>query len=148
MLLKNGGVESQILIEVEHVLPGMEDFEDIIEVTNRGEVGAKLEYTIQSVKIMDEYYEIDEENGITSETLENKMKQDYPFKINIEKEVSNLGAEFGKVTFRITVTWPYESGDDIVDTEWGNKAYEFYKNNPDEKCIEIKMILKAIQSIE
>ena len=60
MLLKNGGVESQILIEVEHVLPGMEDFEDIIEVTNRGEVGAKLEYTIQSVKIMDEYYEKDE----------------------------------------------------------------------------------------
>lgn len=146
LLQKSGGVSSELKIEVGKVLPGMEDYEKIIEVKNKGEVGAKLDYSILSVKIMDEYYEVTENSGITSEELENKIKNDYPFKINIRKDDSNLDINDGNGNFVITVVWPFESGDDAKDTEWGNKAYEFYEQHPDENCIEIKLILKAEQS--
>ena len=44
------------------------------------------------------------------------------------------------------VVCPYESGADEVDSKWGMKAYDFYENNPDEKCIEMKLLLKATQA--
>ena len=50
---KDGGVSSDMIIKVEKVYPGMEDFEKIIEVQNRGEVNVELSYEIESVRIMD-----------------------------------------------------------------------------------------------
>ena len=143
---KDGGVSSDMIIKVEKVYPGMEDFEKIIEVQNRGEVNVVLSYEIESVRIMDETIEKNDETGVTSESIEEKLKKDYPFKINIVKEDSNLITGSGNGSFKITVVWPYESGDDEADTNWGRKAYEYYENNPDKECIELKLVLKATQA--
>ena len=134
-----------MLIEVERVCPGMDNFEKIIEVNNRGEVGATLSYEIESLKIMGNTLEVSETSGLTSEDIENKMKTEYPFKINIEKDDEGLVSGTGNGSFRITVEWPFESGDDAKDTEWGNRAYEYYSLHPGENCIELKLILKATQ---
>lgn len=142
---KEGGITSNMLIEVERVCPGMDNFEKIIEVNNRGEVGATLSYEIESLKIMGNTLEVSETSGLTSEDIENKMKNDYPFKINIEKDDEGLVSGTGDGSFRITVEWPFESGDDAKDTEWGNRAYEYYSLHPGENCIELKLILKATQ---
>ncbi len=142
---KEGGITSNMLIEVERVCPGMDNFEKIIEVNNRGEVGATLSYEIESLKIMGNTLEVSETSGLTSEDIENKMKNDYPFKINIEKDDEGLVSGTGNGSFRITVEWPFESGDDAKDTEWGNRAYEYYSLHPGENCIELKLILKATQ---
>ena len=142
---KEGGITSNMLIEVERVCPGMDNFEKIIEVNNRGEVGATLSYEIESLKIMGNTLEVSETSGLTSEDIENKMKNDYPFKINIEKDDEGLVSSTGNGSFRITVEWPFESGDDAKDTEWGNRAYEYYSLHPGENCIELKLILKATQ---
>ncbi len=142
---KEGGITSNMLIEVERVCPGMDNFEKIIEVNNRGEVGATLSYEIESLKIMGNTLEVSETSGLTSEDIENKMKNDYPFKINIEKDDEGLVNGTGNGSFRITVEWPFESGDDAKDTEWGNRAYEYYSLHPGENCIELKLILKATQ---
>ena len=122
---KEGGITSNMLIEVERVCPGMDNFEKIIEVNNRGEVGATLSYEIESLKIMGNTLEVSETSGLTSEDIENKMKTEYPFKINIEKDDEGLVSGTGNGSFRITVEWPFESGDDAKDTEWGNRAYEY-----------------------
>ena len=143
---KDGGVSSDMIIKVEKVYPGMEDFEKIIEVQNRGEVNVELSYEIESVRIMDETIEKNDETGVTSESIEEKLKKDYPFKINIVKDDSNLITGSGNGSFKITVVWPYESGDDEADTNWGRKAYEYYENNPDKECIELKLVLKATQA--
>ena len=135
-----------MIIKVEKVYPGMEDFEKIIEVQNRGEVNVELSYEIESVRIMDETIEKNDETGVTSESIEEKLKKDYPFKINIVKDDSNLITGSGNGSFKITVVWPYESGDDEADTNWGRKAYEYYENNPDKECIELKLVLKATQA--
>ncbi len=143
---KDGGVSSDMIIKVEKVYPGMEDFEKIIEVQNRGEVNVELSYEIESVRIMDETIEKNDETGVTSESIEEKLKKDYPFKINIVKDDSNLITGSGNGSFKITVVWPYESGDDEADTNWGRKAYEYYENNPGKECIELKLVLKATQA--
>ena len=143
---KDGGVSSDMIIKVEKVYPGMEDFERIIDVQNRGEVNVELSYEIKSARIMDETIEKNDETGVTSESIEEKLKNDYPFKINIVKDDSNLITGSGNGSFKITVVWPYESGDDEADTNWGRKAYEYYENNPDKECIELKLVLKATQA--
>ena len=51
----------------------------------------------------------------------------------------------GAGRFAVTIEWPFESGDDELDTLWGNKAYEYYAVNPEEKSIEIELKLIAQQ---
>ena len=140
-----GAIESEMVIEVDTIYPGMETFEQVINVTNRGEIKAELEYEIKSLTIMGESFVVDE--NITQEELEEKIKTEYPFKINVEKEQEQLVAGTGPGYFKVTVEWPFESGDDELDTTWGNKAYEYYAANPDGKSIEIaiKLIAKQIE---
>ena len=68
------------------------------------------------------------------------------FKIMKKIKIRNLITGSGNGSFKITVVWPYESGDDEADTNWGRKAYEYYENNPDKECIELKLVLKATQA--
>lgn len=136
-------VGTDIQIELDRVYPGMEKFEKNIQVNNTGEIDAYLKYEIQSLKILGDTYSVSE-GGFTSEELANKLKE-YPFKINIEKSGETLEAKTGTGNFKITVEWPFESGDDQLDTFWGNKAYEYYSLNPDEKSILININLIAVQ---
>ena len=143
---KDGGVTSNALIVVERICPGMETFEHIIEVKNRGEVNVQLGYDIQSLKIMDEYYEASDTSGLTSQDLETKMLSEYPFKIKIEKDDTNLITGTGDGQFKITVEWPFESGNVELDTYYGNKAYQYYSTNPGTNAIELSLTLKASQT--
>lgn len=137
---------TNILIEVERVYPGMETFEKKVTVNNKGEIKAELDYEIIALKVMDENYRIGE--NITMEELENKIKTDYPFKINVVKDDTLLKEGTGEGLFTVTVEWPFESGNDELDTLWGNKAYEYYSLNPGEKSIEIEIKLSAKQIAE
>lgn len=141
-----GEIVTNIVIEVEKIFPGMENYEKNIVVNNKGEIKAILEYEIQTLKIMDETYVIGED--ITQEELKNKLENEYPFKINITMDETQLNNGSGPGNFNIKIEWPFESGNDELDTLWGNKAYEYYSANPGEKSIEmqIKLIAKQIES--
>ena len=140
-----GETVTNIDVDVERIYPGMETFEKKVEVHNKGETAATLSYEIKSLKIMDDLYETTRDSGLTSDDIENKIEQEYPFKILIEKDDAGLAVENGIGSFTIKVEWPYESGDDELDTTWGNKAYEYYSLNPGEKSIEMKLELVATQ---
>ena len=45
----------------------------------------------------------------------------------------------------ITFSWPYESGDDETDTEYGTTAYDFYEDNPTTEAIELVIKLIVTQ---
>ncbi len=134
---------TNILVQVDRAYPGMENYLKEITVKNKGEMKAKLDYIIKSLKVMDDKYVVGE--NTTDEELKNKIETEYPFKINITKDDSELSQGIGDGKFSISVEWPYESGDDEKDTLWGNKAYEYYKTNPDKKSIEIQLELVAKQ---
>ena len=134
-----------IRIELDSVQPGMEDFEKIIEVHNKGETPATLDYEIKSLKVLEEYYEVSEETGITEDFIKQKIAE-YPFKIEITKDSDEIEAGTGNANFTVSVRWPYESGNDELDTKWGNAAYEYHLQNPDEKSIVLNIDLIATQS--
>ena len=132
-----------LVIEVERIYPGMETFEKTIEVRNTGETKASLRYEMQSLKIMGETFQVSD--TLTSEELENQIKETYPFKITVQKDDTGFVEGTGNGIFKIKIEWPFESGKDDVDTYWGNKAYEYYSLNPGEKSIELKLKLIATQ---
>lgn len=138
-------ITTNIEIVIDRIYPGMEDFERNIEVHNKGETPAVLDYEIKSLKIMDETFEVNEDTGLTSDEIENKIETEYPFKININPGDNGIIEENEKGNFKITVTWSFESGDDEADTYWGNKAYEYYSLNPGTQSIILKLELIATQ---
>lgn len=139
-------ITTNIEISLDRIYPGMDNFERTIEVHNKGETAAKLDYEIKYLKIMDEVFEVNEDTGITSDEIEEKMKTEYPFKININAGDNSIIEENQQGGFKISVSWPFESGNDTLDTLWGNKAYEYYSLNPGTQSIVLKLELIAIQN--
>ena len=60
-----GGITSDVDVVVERIYPGMEPFERVIQVNNKGEVTANLRYEVRSARIIDEYYEVGQINPAT-----------------------------------------------------------------------------------
>ena len=134
---------TNVVIAVDRIYPGMESTEKSVTVKNKGEIKAELDYQVMSLKVLDENYKVGE--NITAEELMNKINTEYPFKININKNDDLLSQGTGDGKFSVTVEWPFESGDDELDTLWGNKAYEYYAINSESKSIEIEITLIAQQ---
>lgn len=134
---------TDLVIEVERIYPGMDTFEKNIEVKNKGETAATLSYQIESLKVMDQTFQASD--TLTSEDIENQINEQYPFKVTITKDDTEFSQGTGTGSFNIKIEWPFESGNDELDTYWGNKAYEYYSLHPGEKCIELKLKLIATQ---
>jgi hypothetical protein len=142
-------VVNYVDVVVDDAYPGMTTYTHDIEANNYGEMEASVSYVILSANIMgDEYITTQgRENmgsqpvatDLTSAQLESKLENDYPFTIDLDLSSSTIQAENGTATYTVTVSWPYESGDDESDTYWGNRAYEFIRDNPDDPCIAIRI---------
>ena len=119
----------------------MESFEEFIEISNSGEMLAYITYEVKSIKIMDEVYT---DADYTSDELIEMLQNNYPFKLTLGVDQSeiDIGA---KASFRVGLDWPYESGNDELDTYWGKKSYSYKQDYPGEKQIEIIVKLTASQ---
>ena len=78
--------------------------------------------------------------------IEEQLAEDYPFSITLAISTSSMVAETGSTTYEITIAWPYESGDDELDTEWGTRAYDFKQDNPTDPCISLVVKIYITQS--
>lgn len=132
-----------INFKIDNIYPGMEKYEERIEVTNKGDTPATLSYGIENARILNSYYDV-KTKTITSDTLLGSLANDYPFKIRVgaSKNVIQPGE---KAYFYVLVLWQYESGNDQLDTYWGNEAYEFHEQNADEESIELNLVISAVQ---
>lgn len=106
----------------------------------------------------------------TSAELLKMLYENYPFKIKVYLvSVDDAGNEqltlyegqdvqmptSSRINIRIQIEWPYEMGSsnanatleeaDGEDTFWGQEAYKYHKDNPDEYSIVIKLDVKAVQ---
>ena len=131
-----------INFKIDRIYPGMEEYSKRIDVSNSGDNTARLGYELVNARLLDEYYEVG--GSISSSDLLKSLREDYPFKIMI-------GVSSAEVTpgsnayFYVSVSWPFESGDDDADTLWGNRAYDYQKNNSDSESIEINLKISAVQ---
>ena len=125
--------------------PGMPDYSDGITAYNLGDRQADIYFEVVSAKILGVKYTVDEVS-LTSPMLINRLAYDYPFKVILGLSSESLTPNSGRTNFTLDVTWPYESGNDELDTIWGKKAYDFNSNNPDSPSIELVIKISAIQS--
>ena len=131
-----------INFKIDRIYPGMEEYSKRIDVSNSGDNTARLGYELVNARLLDEYYEVG--GSISSSDLLKSLREDYPFKIMI-------GVSSAEVTpgsnayFYVSVSLPFESGDDDADTLWGNRAYDYQKNNSDSESIEINLKISAVQ---
>ncbi len=140
-------VEANMSFNVSDIYPGMSVYTDSVEVRNKGESSANLSYEIESINILGEVYEVKEGSILTSDSLINSLLVDYPFKISVSMSNSTISPG-GLESFILTVNWPYDSGDDEVDTYWGSKAYDYHISNPDSPSILINLKVIAKQTSE
>lgn len=141
---ENNEISEVINFTIPNLYPGMEDFNDSIEIINLGERNANVEFEIVSVSILGVNHNIDG-TTLTSDQMINNLASDYPFKIRLSLSQNTIEAGRGRTTFSISTVWPYESGDDDLDTYWGSKSYEFSSNNPDTPSIQMEVKISAIQ---
>lgn len=140
----NTQLSQEVTFEVNEIYPGMVTHTDSITATNNGEGSAMLDFELVSASILGTTYIVT--SDLTSDQLLTRLQTQYPFTINLFTSVDILNANGGSGTFSLSVSWPYESGDDATDTYWGNAAYEFSDLNPSASSITIVALVTAIQS--
>ena len=141
-IVGDNNIEETLSFDIESVYPGMPDTEQVITAENDSDLRANLAYEIVSASILGETYTTD---TMTSAEIEELIKIKYPFKLNIEIENGSMEANGGKDNINFNFTWPFESGDDELDTKWGYKAYQYKEENPDSKSIILIIKVTATQ---
>lgn len=137
-------VEENMHFDVSDIYPGMMTYTDSVSVKNKGETHAELSYEIVSYTIFGVKYEVGNNGVLTSDDLKQSLLNDYPFKTAITLS-SNIISPNSTESFSLVVSWPYESGDDDMDTLWGTKAYDYHELHPDLPSISIELKVVATQ---
>ena len=150
-------VSTDINIIVDDIYPGMTSFSRSITAYNYSEVPASLSFKIMSATVLDEEYitvegraeagDDPDPDDLTSQQLATKLANDYPFTIAITMTSSTIAAGNGEGTYTLSVVWPYESGDDETDTEWGIAAAEYKESNPSDPSITLTLKLIITQNL-
>lgn len=123
---KNGeAVSNEIVISLSDIHPGMDTVYESVKIQNKGDTDAKLSYSIESASILGVNYTSD---NVGLDALKDKISQDYPFKININLSKNFILAHDDYSMFDLSVSWPFDSGDDVLDTEWGTNSYDFHRS--------------------
>ena len=135
-------ITTNVVFEVEKIYPGMEPQKKTLTAYNEGEMKAVLEYSIKEVRVLGDSYRVN--NTFTEEQLIEKLAE-YPFKLTFAIDNTNLDAENGSADFDISLTWEFESGDDNLDTYWGEKAYDYSSTNPEKSSLHLELLLIAEQ---
>lgn len=137
-------IEKEIIINVDSLYPGMEEYTETLTASNSGESRAKITYELKEATVLgDNLMNLNLENT----SLIDYLKTAFPFKIDISAS-NNIIDIGGSESVTIRVYWPYESGNDELDTQWGNRAYDYHEANPDSPSITLVLKISATQSNE
>ena len=130
----NEVVSNDIVISLSDLYPGMEPLSEVITIKNLGDSDAKLKYSIDYARILDDdkdYYAVGDD--YTSARIEDALAHNYPFSINATLSKTRINAKDSDAEFIVTVSWPLDSGNDMLDSTWGSKAYQFEKKQEEKK---------------
>lgn len=137
-----------IVISLDDVKPGMETNTEEIVINNKGDSDASIKYKIEYVKILNED-NMTSSLDTPSDYIEDAIAHNYPFHINMGLDRNNVLLKGEENRFKISVSWPLDSGDDKLDSLWGNKAYQYQKDtNNSSPLIKLGISLIAEQVIE
>ena len=136
-------VEETVSFNIDEIYPGMTTYSRSIRASNHGDSPAQLSYEVMSVTLFGTTFTTGP--TITSEALARKFAVEYPFSIVISLSTNIIPVGDHNESYNITVSWPYESGDDDTDTYWGNYAYDYHQQNPNDPSISMQIKIIATQ---
>ena len=138
----------EITIACDEFYPGMTDFQKKIKTSNKTETGAEIKYEIKSIKLFGEEIleSLKETNNIreAGTTTNFFATEEYPLNagFNYDKDViSGIDPETGETAdsyaeLTVFANWSYTRNgatkntaeNDVLDTFYGEKAYEYYQD--------------------
>lgn len=151
-------VENEYTFTTQDFYPGMENISETVKIYNTGETASNIDFEIVSVKMFGEeiYQQLLTDNEITKTANQIKLfdnAEKYPFNISYTLDKTYLPDQYidetstnAIATMNLNISWEYDgtTQKDILDTEFGSKAYNYYKLNPDAtEVLEIKMKITA-----
>ena len=149
-------VVDYVNVEISNAYPGMTSYSKSVTAHNYSDLPATASYKVLEANIMGDEYISQEGKAdaglaivgdeLTSAQLEAKLINDYPFVFGFSLSQTSLAALTGETTYTISLSWPYESGDDEADTYWGVRAYDFKEDNPTEPTIKLKVKIYITQA--
>ena len=147
---KNGeAVSNEIVISLSDIHPGMDTVYESVKILNKGDTDAKLSYSIVSASILNDSYTSD---SLGLDALKDKISHDYPFKINVNLSKNFILSHDDYSMFDLSVSWPFDSGNDALDTEWGMNSYNFQKSEAakaaSDPSYQVKPSIKIIISVK
>ena len=134
-------VEKVITLNVKELYPGMKSYTETLTASTTGESNAKIDFEIKEAKILGEDLLL---LNMTNDELIEYLKTNYPFKIELSSSNGVIEVS-GKETVTINVYWDYESGNDELDTYWGNKSYDYHQLYPDNSSLSLVIKITAYQ---
>ena len=142
-------VSNNIVISLDDIYPGMETIEEEIKIKNLGDSDAQVKYEIASARILD----ASKDNYVSSETMssnyiEDIISHEYPFHINMDISKKFIIAGTDEATFKVSISWPLDSGDDTLDSEWGTKAYKFKQDEQNKKDLDSNYEIRAAIKVD
>ena len=134
-------VEKTIEINIDSLYPGMSTYTQTLTASNSGEARAQISYEVIRANILG-----DDLTGMNYSDIQiiNYLRSYYHFSIdfNVSNDIVQANSE---ETITISVSWPYESGQDEEDTKWGNLAYTYHSSHPDTPSIDLSIKITAYQ---
>ena len=134
-------VEKTIEINIDSLYPGMTTYTQTLTASNSGEARAQISYEVIRANILGD--DLTSMNYSDIQII-NYLRSYYPFSIDFH--VSNdIVQSNSEETITISVSWPYESGQDEEDTKWGNLAYTYHSSQLDTPSIDLSIKITAYQ---
>lgn len=132
---------NNIVIPLTEISPGMTTQSEVININNNGDTDALVKYSIVSARILDKdnYVASDE---LTTEQIQDELSNNYPFHININLSKGYVMSKGGKSQLQVSVSWPFDSGNDENDSIWGSYAYNYLNDKELSKKPPIEIVLK------
>ncbi len=145
-LTRNNQKETNdIVVSFKDIHPGMDTVSETVEIKNLGDSDASINYSIVSAKILADPKDNFIVNSSTiSQYVEDMLSHNYPFHINISLSNDTIIAKTGESNFKVSVSWPLDSGNDEEDSYWGTQASNYKDGSP----IQIVINITAEQYIE
>lgn len=134
-------IEEYLEINIDSLYPGMETYQKTLKASNSGESDAYIKYEVEKAVILgDNLLTL----NLTDNQIIDKIRMDYPFTIdfNISNGVMPIG---GETDITISISWPFENGNDTEDTYWGNRAYDYHQEYSNIPSISLIIKITAVQ---
>lgn len=141
--LDDGEITEYITIDVDELYPG-KSFSKSITIYNNGDTDADLSYEISSIKVFGATNTYTSEQNENISSLLATIQNDFPFTLTPSFSSAVLASRSHE-TFNISINWPYESGNDARDTDWGQRAYTYSQTYPNLPSLQIQIKIIAAQ---